>query len=193
MIGGMTALVALFIVTYILLLRRQVHSRTQELEHISKTDSLTGLNNRKKIEELFISELYCYQKYKRPLSVILIDIDNFKQINDSFGHLNGDKVLVELAKLLAFNLRELDNLGRWGGEEFMLVCPETNLVQGKKLAEKLRCIIESHDFKLESQTCTASFGVTQVQLGDGIDDVFRRADSALYASKHKGRNAVSYC
>lgn len=190
LVGGFFALVAVFGVIHIIGLRQQVRQRTRELEKLSRTDMLTGLNNRMRIEDMLEREMYRASRYKKPLSLIMVDIDYFKQINDTFGHAVGDKVLVEFAEILRNNVRKSDSVGRWGGEEFLIVCPETDERSVVALAEKLRVFLESYEFETVKK-CTASFGVTQVRDDDDARKSFERADMALYKSKVDGRNRVT--
>lgn len=186
-IGGM---LGGFIFLYIFALRRQVAAKTKELRKLSQTDMLTGLYNRRKIDQILNDEFSRYTRYQSPLTLILLDIDNFKQINDSFGHAIGDEVLVSIAEILLGNIRNTDRVSRWGGEEFLIICPETNGAEGVQLAEKLRRQIASFQFKTVGN-CTASFGVTELRTGDKTANVFSRCDAALYQSKDTGRNRVT--
>ncbi|MGL4315627.1 MAG: GGDEF domain-containing protein, partial [Pseudomonas sp.] len=124
-----------------------------------------------------------------PLSLLFFDLDHFKQINDLYGHEAGDKVLYNLARLADKHLRESDSLGRWGGEEFLILMPHTDLQQAQQLAEKLRALIVSSPL-LEQQVVSASFGVAQLAPGEALRDLVRSADSALYQAKSLGRNRV---
>jgi polar amino acid transport system substrate-binding protein len=174
---------------YIFILKKQVKSRTRELELLAKTDNLTKCNNRQSIDEIFAKEIFRRKRYSNPLSIILIDIDDFKKINDTFGHLVGDKTIILIAELLKNNIRQSDSLGRWGGEEFLIICPETNLSEAEVLANKLCQQIGLLDFPHEEQ-CTASFGVTTSRKKDKEEDAFIRADKALYLAKEEGKNRV---
>ncbi len=162
-------------------------AKTQELEKLSITDSLTGTYNRMKIERILDNEILRVKRSKEPLSMILLDIDNFKKVNDEFGHQAGDMVLQKMASLLQDNIRRTDSLGRWGGEEFMVVCPHTEHKGAWSLAEKLRLKIMCADFG-EVGRITGSFGVSQFVAGESEDSFLRRADDALYQAKNGGRN-----
>ncbi len=190
LIIGAAAFVLLSSLLYIVILKRQVKARTEALELISITDSLTGLFNRKKIEDEVELTRRCFVKSRIPFSIILVDIDHFKHVNDSFGHLVGDQVLKLFADVFKDNLTALDAVGRWGGEEFLLVCSDCPLETAQHRAESLRKIIEEYDFGIGSKGCTASFGVTEVSKEEAADDAFRRADDALYQAKRNGRNRV---
>ncbi|WP_299794378.1 diguanylate cyclase [uncultured Shewanella sp.] len=161
----------------------------KEIERLSVTDTLTGLSNRRRLDDLFSHEFDRFNRYERQFAMILLDVDHFKQVNDKFGHKVGDRVLIEMGRLLALNVRKNDLLGRWGGEEFLLICPETSLDGAIKLAEKIRQIIEVTDFS-EVGRVTASFGVTVSIKDDSDEAMFVRADKALYMAKRDGRNCV---
>jgi len=160
-----------------------------ELEHLAITDKLTGINNRFKIDELLQNEIIRSQRYYHIFALAIIDIDNFKKINDNYGHQIGDSVLIKIAKILKENIRNVDHLGRWGGEEFVIICPETSLEGSLKLMEDLRKTIESENFE-GIETVTASFGLTLFILDDDSTSILKRADDALYKAKEEGRNKV---
>ncbi|MEA3374328.1 MAG: diguanylate cyclase [Campylobacterota bacterium] len=152
-------------------------------------DHLTGIFNRQKFNELLISETQQASLSKRPLSIIMFDIDHFKPINDTYGHDVGDDVLIQLAKTVKAVLREDDLFGRWGGEEFMILLPHTNVANAALKAERVRQEIES--FSQEGlPPFTASFGVTVFEEDESIDAFLKRVDEALYEAKHGGRNMV---
>lgn len=160
--------------------------RTEEL---SITDPLTGLYNRLKLDELFEANLHNAQRHETPFSIILLDIDKFKNVNDTFGHQAGDGVLKEFAALLKENLRTEDILGRWGGEEFLILIPNSDLNGAAVLAEKLRLLIHNHSFATIGHK-TSSFGVSTHHYGDDEKSMVSRADEALYRAKQNGRNRV---
>ncbi|MDD2557486.1 MAG: transporter substrate-binding domain-containing protein [Desulfuromonadaceae bacterium] len=168
---------------------QQLEEKSQELKRLSVTDSLTGLYNRRKIEIDFTNECLRMQRYPSPLSVVLLDIDHFKKVNDTFGHQAGDRVLCGIAEALRCRVRTSDIVGRWGGEEFMLVLPQTTLTEAAALAEDLRREIQTLDFSPVPPQ-SASFGVATVEAGDDHAGVFKRADRALYRAKDGGRNMV---
>ena len=118
-----------------------------------------------------------------------MDIDLFKDVNDTYGHKVGDTVLIQIAMILKQSIRSVDILGRWGGEEFLIICPETNINKAEILAEKIRKTIEDYTFPLVGKI-TCSFGVSQYHQEDETDDTFQRTDKALYKAKHSGRNSV---
>ncbi|MCG8618470.1 MAG: transporter substrate-binding domain-containing protein [Desulfobacterales bacterium] len=168
---------------------RKLQDKTKELEYISITDSLTSLYNRRYVEKAFELELRRTVRHKHALAVLLIDIDFFKAINDTFGHQVGDGVLRTFANLLKTNIRATDVLGRWGGEEFIIVCPEINIDNAVHMARGLCRKVEQTPFDIAG-TQTASFGVTAYKKGDDIHSMISRADNALYQAKTKGRNRV---
>jgi len=167
----------------------ELDDKNQALEILSVTDRLTGLANRRKLESSLQAELLRARRYAKEFSIIMLDVDHFKDINDTFGHQTGDNVLVQLAAILRDNARETDIVGRWGGEEFLVICPETNLLVVTALAERYRQEMERSDFSPVGQV-TSSFGVTSVQEGDDLQTLVRRADEGLYRAKEAGRNRV---
>lgn len=163
-------------------------NKEQELERVASTDNKTGLLNRMSFDRCLDKEMTRRDRYARPLSLIMLDIDYFKYINDTYGHHVGDEVLVNFAQLLSHNLREMDICARWGGEEFMVLVPETRQDQAFQLADKLRNLIANTSFP-SVKHITASFGV--VEIGDETaTDTVKRVDSALYEAKRLGRNRV---
>lgn len=168
---------------------RKLSTLNRELVRLSVTDRLTGLFNRSKLDETFDIEIQRALRFGHTFSVIMLDIDYFKLVNDQFGHQVGDQVLVEVARLLAARRRETDILGRWGGEEFMLICPHTDADGAAILAETLRQAFVAGSF-VQGLQLTASFGVSAFQSGDKATDIVARADAALYRAKHLGRNRV---
>ncbi|MCG8633043.1 MAG: transporter substrate-binding domain-containing protein [Desulfobacterales bacterium] len=169
----------------------KLRDKTRELEYISITDSLTGLYNRRYVEKTFDLELQRTIRHKHDMSLMLIDIDFFKAINDTYGHQTGDTVLKMFADLLKTNVRATDTLGRWGGEEFIIVCPEINICNAVHMAEGLCEKIAGIRFDGAGKQ-TASFGVAGFQEGDSIQSMISRADNALYQAKANGRNRVEF-
>jgi len=155
-------------------------------------DALTGLPNREAYQERVEQEIHRIERYGGSLSLIVCDIDLFKRINDSYGHLAGDKVLKIISKSLQRNLRDSDFIARFGGEEFVVLMPETSTKEAKLVAEKLRKKVESSpfNFKKEPVQITVSFGISEFAKGETIEEVFSRADKALYKAKDNGRNQV---
>lgn len=163
--------------------------KSKALEEMIVTDFLTKMFNRQKVERDINIEVSRYERYKRPFSIILLDIDKFKSINDTYGHNAGDAVLIDLARILKSSVRKIDIPGRWGGEEFLIFCPETDLDGTRVVAENLRQKIESHTFEIDRKV-TSSFGVAEYKEGEVTKDFIRRADDALYLAKQNGRNRV---
>ncbi|QEY31092.1 diguanylate cyclase [Synechococcus sp. RSCCF101] len=156
---------------------------------LSTTDPLTQLNNRLKLDAVLEGEVQRTRRYNQPLSLIMVDVDHFKAVNDSHGHQVGDLVLTNLADLLRQHCRETDEPGRWGGEEFLIVCPQTPEEGAVALAEKLRLRLSEHDFPVVHHA-SASFGVATCQPGESAEGLVSRADAALYRAKAQGRNRV---
>ena len=162
----------------------------KRVEELSITDQLTQLHNRMYLENSFNKEIKRSKRYSHTFAVIMLDIDHFKEVNDTYGHDVGDHVLVAISKILSEHIRETDILGRWGGEEFLIICPHTTEIEVNLLAEKLRSSIESYRFDTIGQK-TCSFGISVFDLNDdGYKEVVKRADEALYTAKNKGRNQV---
>lgn len=157
---------------------------------LSVTDKLTWLYNRVKTDEVLIEKKAEVERYDTELSVILLDIDFFKKINDNYGHLKGDSVLIEIARLIKQNIRSTDYAGRWGGEEFLIVCSNTGLNDATILANKLIDEIRRHVFS-DIKTVTASAGVSCFSKSKSIEATIHDADRALYQSKENGRNQVT--
>ena len=165
----------------------ELEQLNKTLKKQSQTDALTQIFNRGYFNVQLARETSRSSRYKNPLSVVLLDIDYFKIINDTFGHLAGDTVLQEIAHLIQDNIRQSDFLARWGGEEFAVLAPGVELGQALKLAEKLRILVEKHDFSIDRQV-TCSFGVSSYMSGEDEDEFLLRADTALYQAKQTGRN-----
>jgi diguanylate cyclase (GGDEF)-like protein len=169
----------------------QLAAKNTELEQLYVTDRLTGLCNRHKIDEALQKNLANAERYKRPFGVVMLDIDFFKKINDRQGHAIGDKILKEFALVLFRHTRKNDIVGRWGGEEFLVICPETDLNGLIALAEKLRVAIEQNSFE-GGNSVTVSCGVAQFVAQDAVETLIDKADQALYQAKNTGRNQVCY-
>ena len=161
----------------------------EELGRLATTDALTGLYNRHRFNELLGQEVARARRYHTPLSLVMFDLDYFKNINDTYGHAVGDQVLQEVAKVIRENVRATDWVGRWGGEEFLVLCPEATEKDAVATAEKLRGLVESHMFETVA-TITISCGVTRFKAPDSVDAFVSRADDGLYRAKEKGRNIV---
>ncbi|AOM84464.1 GGDEF domain-containing protein [Salisediminibacterium beveridgei] len=180
----------LSIFVYIIFLyffRKIIHNNAQNelLTELAFKDELTGVANRRQIYEwLHLS----YKNKEKPVSVIMLDIDFFKKVNDIHGHLIGDKVLIELTKLIENELSDQSYLGRWGGEEFIILSYQTK-DQAKKLAETIQGQVESYSF-IDDHPITISLGVEEMQQDDTVDSLVNRADKLLYHAKESGRNRV---
>ncbi len=161
----------------------------QRLEQLATTDPLTGTCNRRHFNEVLHVELSRSQRYRVPLTMVMFDIDHFKRINDTYGHLVGDKVLVQLTNLISENIRETDIFARMGGEEFAILAPNCDMECAMRFAEKLRRLVEALPFT-EAERITCSFGVAEFHDGDEEGSLIQRADKALYQAKHAGRNMV---
>jgi diguanylate cyclase (GGDEF)-like protein len=166
--------------------RKQVE---KELSDLVITDKLTRAYNRTKFEEIIPVEMERARRFNHPLSLLIFDIDHFKKINDTFGHLFGDYVLKTIADIVREHMRKVNYFIRWGGEEFMIIAIETNFEDGKILSERLRKEVEGYSFD-KTDKITVSFGVTQFKEDDTLDTFIKRADDALYQAKEKGRNRV---
>ena len=161
-----------------------------KLEELSKTDQLTKVRNRLYIDESLQKQYYRFFRNDESCSLILIDIDHFKDINDTFGHIAGDLFLVEFSRILKENIRESDVVGRWGGEEFLIILPHTAKNEAKYVAQTLKNLISNFEFSKVGHR-TASFGISEFQIGLNSEQVLDNADKALYQSKNNGRNQIT--
>lgn len=161
----------------------------KKLEHLSVTDALTQLYNRRKLDQVLSDEMHRFCRYHHTFTVVLIDLDHFKSVNDTWGHQAGDETLVSVAEAIRNTLRKVDYAGRWGGEEFLIVCPNTDLSGAYLLANKLRKAIEILPFEL-GYSVTASFGVAASEKAESVNGLLARADRSLYEAKLGGRNRV---
>lgn len=170
-------------------LTEDLQAAKEHAELLSMTDNLTGLFNRHKLDQAFTEEFDRSQRYGHTFSAIMFDLDHFKNVNDIYGHQVGDEFLIAVSQIIKDDVRQSDIPGRWGGEEFLVICPATNIVGAQALAEKIRQKIEQHAFSVVGQQ-TASFGVAERKEEDTIASLTRRADEALYRAKKSGRNQV---
>lgn len=179
-------------------LEEKVKQRTEELLvknaellRLSITDNLTKLYNRVKLDKSLQEEMNRSLRYNTNFSIILLDIDYFKKVNDNFGHQVGDEVLIESAQVLSKNIRNVDILGRWGGEEFLVICPETKIEDAIKVASHINAAIKLHKFTTYPNTVTMSLGVASFNKDiKNVDNIILNADKALYQAKEEGRDRV---
>lgn len=164
----------------------------QKLEMLARTDPLTGLSNRRDFIEKFRAEKNRFERKNMPFSLVLCDIDDFKSFNDRHGHDCGDFLLAKVAETIRSMVRKQDIVGRWGGEEFILLLPETPLAGGKKISEaiKRRVAREIYSFNNNQLSITMTFGVTEFNGSADIIPCIKEADVALYSGKQKGKNCV---
>ncbi|WP_345975229.1 diguanylate cyclase [Sulfurimonas sp. HSL3-7] len=162
----------------------------RELETLSITDTLTKLYNRRYLDTRMQEAIDLFRRYQTPFSLVLMDIDNFKDINDTHGHAKGDVVLQKIAEILSLHSRSNDIVGRWGGEEFLIICPLSTIENARHLAEKMCEAIENEKFD-PGISVTASFGVTAFTENDTGDSIIAKVDQALYRAKAEGKNRVS--
>ncbi|MDR2160622.1 MAG: GGDEF domain-containing protein [Desulfovibrio sp.] len=173
------------------LLDRRLLKNDLEMYKIkSRTDGLTKVLNRTAFMELFAAQINQTEQTNQSLALIMIDIDNFKQINDTYGHQSGDRVLAGLGQILLSSLRRNDVVARYGGEEFIILLPYTPREQLLRIAEKLRKNVERHSFEGIPINITVSLGCASYRLGEDMAALIERADSALYDSKRNGKNRV---
>lgn len=171
----------------------ELHVALEHEQHLAHTDALTGVNNRRHLFELAGHEFDVARRYQQPLAVIMFDLDHFKQINDTFGHAMGDQILEHVTKVARAQLRGTDLIGRYGGEEFVIVLPVTSAQQAYLLAERIRTGVAALHTKVNSipVAVTLSLGIAEIihePLDESVDGVIHRADEAMYAAKKAGRN-----
>ncbi len=174
-------------------LKKVVEDKT-EAEQMLLIDELTGVRNRAGFRKKFEEELFLSKRYRHPLSTVMIDLDNFKSINDNHGHPAGDFILVEITKIIKAHIRSIDFMARWGGEEFILVLPETPHNAAFNLSDRVRAIIAEHKFKFKKKIMkiTISGGIASYpEDGYNEDILIRKADENLLQSKKKGKNRIT--
>ncbi len=167
----------------------EIAAANAELKRLASIDPLTGSGNRRHFEEALAFQMAQARRDGAPLSLLLLDLDHFKSINDTYGHPRGDQVLIEVSHRLRSKLRTTDRLARWGGEEFAVLLPHCDATAGANVAEQLRALIAGQPFP-EVGTVTASFGVAELKSDEKSAEWFKRVDFALYEAKLAGRNAV---
>ena len=185
---SLSLLIFLISISIGLMLQRAKHKENM-VRDIATHDALTKIYNRYGLEEILKQRVGEFNRFKRDLSIIFLDIDHFKAVNDTYGHNAGDVILQELSQLIQENIRLSDIFARWGGEEFLLILPESTLSDAITLAEKLRYLIDNYSFS-EPQHITCSFGVTDLDEGENQEEVLKRVDEFLYRAKELGRNKV---
>ncbi|MBA6287344.1 sensor domain-containing diguanylate cyclase [Colwellia sp. MB3u-4] len=168
---------------------QQLERKIIEVESVSNIDSLTEIANRKLFETILNKEIIRAERYHHPLTLVMFDLDKFKDINDQYGHKVGDNILCIISKLVAQNIRDVDLFARWGGDEFVIIFPELSQKQAHQTSDKLREMISQYQIK-DKISVTCSFGIAQYNSGDSIDSLFKRVDKQLYISKAQGRNQV---
>lgn len=159
--------------------------------NLTNTDNLTQTKNGKAYKERISELLSMYERYQTPFTLLLFDIDDFKKINDTYGHRIGDIVLTDLCALVQKNIRNNDTLFRVGGEEFVILFPNTVLYDAKDVAEKIRIVVEENLNSIDNKSITISIGISEVDIKDTEDSLYRRVDGLLYQSKHNGKNRVT--
>ncbi len=175
---------------------QQQHAELQEnykqIEQMSRTDPLTGLSNRRDILAKADQVINAAARNRKPFTIALADIDHFKQFNDRFGHDCGDHILAALANIFEQGIRKQDLVGRWGGEEFILLLPDTDLAGGMNIAEKIRKDVENHAFQYEGKSLSLTLTLGLAENDNRMDfyQCLKQADTALYSGKSRGRNQV---
>jgi diguanylate cyclase (GGDEF)-like protein len=167
---------------------RELMSANEKITELSRIDPLTQLANRRYFTERIEEMISLTNRKSQPLSLIMTDIDHFKNINDTFGHDAGDRVLRAYAGLMTLNTRKEDLVARFGGEEFIILLPFTDSLQAYEFSERIRMALSSADLLENGQVVTASFGVSLLMPGEGNESLIKRADTALYQAKTSGRN-----
>ena len=170
----------------------ELEHTNRKLDKLATFDMLTGVYNRRKFEQDMVTAVEKKEKYDSPFSIIMFDIDGFKQVNDLYGHKMGDVILQEMASVVKRVLRESDKLFRWGGDEFVILLQETSLKNAFKAAEKVRKTVEAYDFEIEKNCITISIGVGEFIKDDNIDQFLSIVDNALLKAKAKGKNRVEF-
>lgn len=169
--------------------QEEIEKKNKELNILATTDKLTGIFNRLKLDRLLEQELLRSKRYKSTFAIAILDVDFFKNVNDTYGHQVGDMVLQQMAKIIDKTTRDTDFVGRWGGEEFLIICIEINADDILKLMQRVRENIKNHFFANQTHI-SASFGVTLYKDNDNIETILKRADEALYKAKETGRDKI---
>lgn len=191
--SALNSIVQFYLANLVFLALLNVYAQLREnmltMEQLAHTDHLTRLANRRGLEPLLRQELQRAERYQLPFAVLLADLDHFKGVNDQHGHAIGDQVLREVALRLDHNLRQSDTVARWGGEEFLILAPATDLAQAEQLAARLAEVVRAEPV-VGSIPVTFSIGVACYRAGDSLESLIHRADEALYRAKALGRNRL---
>jgi diguanylate cyclase (GGDEF)-like protein len=172
-------------------LQDELRRRNDELDEISRTDALTGLFNRRHLEEQLKAHVAASRRHGHELGLVLLDVDHFKAVNDTYGHPAGDAVLCELARRIRGELRAEDIAGRWGGEEFLVILPHTGLTGTLQGGERIRSVVAASPFRVTDVTATVTVsGGCSAEVGSGAEELVRAADVGLYQAKASGRNRI---
>jgi diguanylate cyclase (GGDEF)-like protein len=182
-------IVLLYTVTVLRVHYISAQSRAESMSRLALTDTVTNLPNRRHLELLLARETERARRFLRPFSVILLDLDGFKEVNDTHGHEAGDEALRHVGLAIKEHLRPSDEVGRWGGDEFLVLAPELNIEKARQMAERLRAMVQVEPMEGIDKV-TASFGVAFYEPQESVEALLRRADAALYRAKSSGRNRV---
>lgn len=176
---------------YFMQFLKKMYMESRQLHIRAHTDFLTGIPNRRKMYVSIQENLEQYQEKNQPFALIIFDVDHFKQVNDNYSHHTGDKVLQEMSVIVRRALDPVYSFGRWGGEEFVVVLPNTDFEKAFRVAEELRQVVEKYEFS-QGIHITCSFGISVFQADDTINSLLKKADAALYSAKSNGRNRSEY-
>ncbi|MFC2028773.1 GGDEF domain-containing protein [Chloroflexota bacterium] len=187
---SVVSILLLYLLSYIGEQHFKAHVLAEVNARLANTDSLTQVDNRRQLEEHIETEINRAVRQRRPLTVLMLDFDHFKKVNDQYGHTAGDSVLVNIAGLISKNLRSMDHFGRWGGDEFICVAANTDIDTATLLAERIRSQIEGAQFQ-DSPSITCSIGITAFIKGDTPNELISRVDKGLMQAKAAGRNRVA--
>ena len=171
------------------IMRRELRSSFIKIQELAVTDELTRTPNRRAFMNDAQKALSWSRRYNRPLTIALMDIDHFKNVNDTYGHDAGDEVLCDIANLIKDTTRSTDIIARYGGEEFILCLPETDISEAVAVAEKIRKTVQDHKFS-HGESLTACIGLTEISPEASLESMIQETDHAMYQAKHSGRNRV---
>lgn len=188
-LGTLLNIIEVFVAHWFLfqLYERSRSEAFAELEHLSETDKLTGLVNRSRLDTILHDELIQHERSARPLTLVLCDVDHFKRINDEHGHLVGDEILKGIAAFLFAQCRQADTCGRWGGEEFLIICPDTDVKEAINLVERIQKASCAEQYP-QRISVSLSYGIAGLTTDSDPEQLLRRADYALYEAKRQGRD-----